>query len=271
MSVRRIGLVAWHVFKEGVRDRLVFSLVGFAILLVGVSLLLGQITAGQDLKIIKDLGLAAIEFAGLLMAVLIGVGLVAREIDRRSVYGLLARPLRRWEFVLGKYAGLLLTLIVNVALMTMALYAVLAWIGWTSPEMVRLSWEAPAADPAMLSAVVLILGELAVMTAVALFFSAFSSNALWSTVFSFGVFIAGWSSGQLRELAATMGSRATMIVADVLGVILPSFSAFDIKAQVVHGQHVPGMFVAMTLGYATVYIAALLAATIAIFSRREFR
>mgnify|MGYP003331981968 CR=1 FL=1 len=104
------------------------------------------------MKIIKDLGLAVIEIAGVLMSVLIGVGLVAREIDKRSIFGLLARPLRRWEFILGKYLGLLMTLAGNVALMTIALYAVLAWMQWTSPPVVRASWEAPALDPALLAA-----------------------------------------------------------------------------------------------------------------------
>ena len=103
--LRRIRLVAWHVFKESVRDRVLYSIVAFAVLLVAASLLIGQITAGQDVKIIKDLGLATIELAGVLMTVFIGVGLVLDEIDRRSIYSLLAKPLPRWEFIVGKYSA----------------------------------------------------------------------------------------------------------------------------------------------------------------------
>src|SRR6185295_16727564 len=132
--IARIRLVAWHVFRESVRDRMLYGIAVFALLLVGASLLIGQITAGQDLKIIKDLGLATIELAGMLMAVFIGLGLVSREIERRSIYGLLAKPLPRWEFVVGKYIGLVLTIAVNVTAMTAALYLVLAWVGWSSPE-----------------------------------------------------------------------------------------------------------------------------------------
>src|SRR5580765_7288446 len=131
--VPRIRLVAWHVFKESVRDRVLYSIVAFAIVLVAASLLIGEITAGQDVKIIKDLGLATIELAGVIMSVFVGIGLVAREIERRSIYSLLAKPLPRWEFIVGKYCGLVLTIVVNVALMTVAFYAVLAWIGWASP------------------------------------------------------------------------------------------------------------------------------------------
>src|SRR5690606_39523846 len=125
--LRRMGLVAWHVFKEGVRDRVLYAIGAFALLLVASAILIAQITAGQDVKIIKDLGLAVIELAGVLMAVVIGVGLVSREIDRRSIFALLAKPLPRWEFVVGKYCGLVLTLMVNVVGMTAVLYLFLLY------------------------------------------------------------------------------------------------------------------------------------------------
>lgn len=271
MSATRVQLVAWHVFKEGARDRVLFALVGFAVLLFGASLILGQLTAGQDLKIIKDLGLAVIELSGVLMAVLIGVGLVAREIDKRSIYGLLARPLRRWEFILGKYLGLLMTLAANVTVMTVALYGVLAWMQWTAPVAVRASWEAPALDPTMLVAVVLLMAELAVLTAVALFFSTFSSSALWSTLFSLGVFVAGEFSTELRELSSALDSRAAGVVGRGISLVLPAFGAFDVKAQVVHGLPIPLEFIGMTLAYGVLYAAAVLTATITVFNRRDFQ
>ena len=115
-ALGRIRLVAWHVFKESVRDRVLYGIGAFALVLVASSMVIGQITAGQDVKIIKDLGLGTIELAGMLMTIFIGVGLVAREIDRRSIFSLLAKPLARWEFVVGKYFGLVLTIVVNVSL-----------------------------------------------------------------------------------------------------------------------------------------------------------
>jgi ABC-type transport system involved in multi-copper enzyme maturation permease subunit len=271
VSAARVRLVAWHVFKEGARDRVLFTVVGFSVLLFGAALLLGQLTAGQDLKIIKDLGLSVIEVSGVLMSVLIGVGLVAREIDKRSIYGLLARPLRRWEFILGKYVGLLMTLAGNLAVMTVALYAVLAWMQWTAAPVVRASWEAPALDPAILVSVVLVMAALAVLTAIARFFSAFASSALWSTLFSLGVFVAGEFNDELRGLAAALGSKGAGILATTVSTILPNFGAFDVKAQVVHGLPIPFIFVAMTLGYAVVYSMAILAAAVAIFNRRDFQ
>lgn len=270
MTPMTIALIAWHVFKDGARSRMLVSLIGFACVLFGVSLLLGQLSAGQDLKIIKDLGLSVIELSGVLMAVLLGVGLVAKEIERRSIYPLLARPIRRADFIVGKYIGLVSTLAVNVAVMTVALYLVLAYIHWSTPQAIRLTWDAPALDPSIITAGVLMIAELAVLTAVALFFSTFSSSALWSTLFSLGVYVAGSMTAQLRELAAAVGSRAAGLFGQIVGVLLPAFSAFDVKAQVVHGLPVPAAFVLMTFGYAAVYSAAVLVAAALVFSRRNF-
>src|SRR3990167_11545520 len=119
-----IGHIALNVFKESVRDRVLYSLVAFATLLMGASYLIGQLTAGQDVKIIKDLGLSATAFFGLFIAVFIGIGLVSKEVERRSVYSLLSKPIHRHQLVLGKYCWLVLTLAVNVTVMAAALYLV---------------------------------------------------------------------------------------------------------------------------------------------------
>src|SRR5215218_8790416 len=112
--MRAVRVVAVNVFRESVRDRVPYNLVLFAMLLIASSYLLGQLTAGQDIKIIKDLGLAATSIFGLFIAVFIGIGLVSKEVERRSVYSLLAKPIRRSQLVVGKYAGLTLTLVANV-------------------------------------------------------------------------------------------------------------------------------------------------------------
>jgi len=256
----RVRLVAWHVFKESVRDRVLFAIAAFALLLVAASVLIGQLTAGQDVKIIKDIGLATLELAGVLMAVFIGVGLVAREIERRSVYSLLAKPVHRWEFVAGKYLGLVGTIAFNLVLMTAALFVVLAWL------------EAKVPDPVLLKAVVLILAELALLTAVALFFSTFSSSGILSAGLTLGVFVVGLFSEDLRGFSAIVSSPIVAHVVRAIGLIVPAFSAFDIKAEVVNGRpFVPWAYVAMTLVYAACYTSALVGAAMAIFSRREFK
>jgi ABC-type transport system involved in multi-copper enzyme maturation permease subunit len=263
--------VAWHVFKESVRDRVLYGIAAFAVLIVAAMLLIGQITAGEDVKIIKDFGLATIELAGLLMTIFIGVGLVAREIDRRSIVALLAKPLPRWEFVVGKYLGLVLTIAVNVMAMTVALYLVLFYLDWRAVPAERNSWEAAALDPRLLLAALMIQAELALLTAVALFFSTFSSSALLSIALTVGILVAGLFSEDLRHFGDIVeASPVVALVVGFIGWIVPAFSAFDIKAQIVHGQPLPSGFVLYTLGYAALYVAALLVAAVTAFKHREF-
>ncbi|MEO7189641.1 MAG: ABC transporter permease [Vicinamibacterales bacterium] len=272
MTLRRIGLVAWHVFKESVRDRVLYGIAGFALSLVAATLLIGQITAGEDVKIIKDFGLATIEVAGMLMTIFIGVGLVAREIERRSIFSLLAKPLPRWEFIVGKYLGLVLTIAVNVAAMGVALYLMLGYLDWRALAVERRAWDAPATDPRLLIAMLMIQVELALLTAVALFFSTFSSSTLLSLLFTIGIFVAGQFSGDLRHFGDIVDvAPAVGAFVGALGWAVPAFSAFDVKAQIVHGLALPAGFVVYTLGYAALYVAGLLLASIAVFSRREFK
>ena len=268
----RVRLVAWHVFKESVRDRMLYAIGAFALLLVAAAILIAQITAGQDVKIIKDLGLAVIELAGVLMAIVIGVGLVAREIERRSIFALLTKPLPRHEFIVGKYLGLVLTLMVNVVGMTAALYLMLAYADRQITPAYRLVLDAPVVDPRLLLVVVMVGAELSLLTAVALFFSTFSSSGLLSIVFTVGLYLTGLLSGDLRQFGDIVDvSPVVASVVQTVGWIVPAFSAFDIKAQVVHGVPLPPGFVAGTLLYAVVYTGAILAAAVALFSRREFK
>jgi Cu-processing system permease protein len=268
--MRMIGHVAVSVFKESVRDKVLYNLVAFAVLLIAVSYLLGQLTAGQDVKIIKDLGLAAIATFGLFIAVFIGIGLVWKEVDRRSVYSVLSKPIRRSEFILGKYAGLALTLLVNLSVMTLAFYAVLAYLQAQFPDSVRASWPAPATDPGMLKAIVLIFVELLLVTAIALFLSTFSSPFL-SAALTFGLWIIGHFNADLRNFEAVVESRPVAYIARGLYYILPNFAAFDVKTQVVHALPVPAAYVATTIAYGAVYTSLLVTAAILIFSRRDFK
>lgn len=272
MNLRRVGLVAWHVFKESVRDRMLYAIGAFALLLVAAAILIAQITAGQDVKILKDLGLAVIEVAGILMTIVVGVGLVSREIERRSIFALLAKPLPRHEFILGKYVGLVSTVMVNVLGMGAALYLLLAYAYTQIPAENQAVLDAPIVDVRLLLVLLMIGAELALLTAISLFFSTFSSSGLLSIVFTVGLFLTGLFSAELRNFGDIVDvSPVVAWVVQTVGWIVPAFSAFDIKAQVVHGLALPDWFVLTTLAYAAVYVSAILIASMVIFSRREFR
>jgi len=270
MRARTVYHVAFHVFKESVRDKVLYNLVLFAVLLMGASFLIGQLTAGQDVKIIKDLGLAAISVFGLFIAIFIGIGLVSKEVEKRSIYALLAKPVRRQELVAGKFAGLALTLAVNIAIMAAVFFALLAYYGWASPDETRRAWEAPAADPRLLTAIGLIYLQLLIVNAIALFFSTFTSP-LMAAAFSLGLWVAGHFNADLRTFDREVESAAASAVGRVLYRVLPDFSAFDVKAAVVHGERVPAGLVGMDALYAALYIGVLLVASALIFSRRDFK
>ena len=265
-----IRYVAVNVFRESVRDRVPYNLVLFAVLLIGASYLLGQLTAGQDVKIIKDLGLGAISIFGLFIAVFIGIGLVSKEVERRSIVPLLAKPVSRSQFIAGKYAGLVLTLAANLVVMVVAMYAVLAYMQLGQSASVQAAAATSATDPGMLKAVLLIFVELMLVTAIALFFSTFSSPIL-SAALTVGFYVAGHFNADLRNFDQVVESPAAVWLARGLYHVLPDFSAFDIKSQVVHGLPVTAGYLAWTIGYGLAYIAALLTAATAIFARRDFK
>ena len=263
--------IAINVFRESVRDKVLYNLVLFAIILMAASYLIGQLTAGQDVKIIKDLGLAATSVFGLFIAVFIGIGLVSKEVERRSIYNLLSKPVHRYQVIAGKYIGLVLTLVVNVAIMAVALYAVLYYMSWNIPLDMQGAWDTVALDPRLLKAVALILVELMVVTAIALTSSRPSrrrscrrrSPSGWSSPAT-SARTSGTSTRSWRR-RRPRGSR------EALYWVLPNLSQFDVKARVVHGQPVPFGYIATSTAYGLLYIAVLLVVAIYVFSRRDFK
>ena len=268
--MRSIWLIARAVFKESVRDRVPYAMVVFAVILIAASYLIGQLTAGQDMKIIKDLGLAALSIFGLFIAIFIGIGLVSKEVEKKSVFGLLSKPISRAQFILGKYAGLVMTLAVNLGVMTLAYFAVLYYMDAMASAGARASWPAPALDPRLLIAIGLIFAELMLVTALALFFSTYSSPLL-ATLLTAGLWIAGHFNADLRNFETVVDSPAVAALARAIYYVLPNLAPFDVKAEVVYGMPVSARHVLFTLAYAVVYITTLLTGAVAIFRRRDFK
>jgi hypothetical protein len=154
--------------------------------------------------------------------------------------------------------------------MAVALYGVLAYIQWGTPPGVVQTWERPALDPMLLDAFVLTFIELAIVTAMALFFSTFSTPLL-SAALTFGFFVAGRFSADLRNFDQAVDSRAAGMIAKGLYWILPNLASFDVRAQVVHGQPITLGYVALMAGYGALYISGLVVAAMLIFSRRDFK
>ena len=269
-SVKTIAWIALNVFRESVRDKVLYNLVLFAILMMGASYLLGQLTAGQDYKIVIDLGLGAMSVFGLFIAVFIGIGLVSKEVERKSIYALLAKPIHRYQLVLGKYAGLIITLLVNISIMAVGLYLVMYYVASQFPPEFIAASDVPPGDPRILKAVVLIVVELAVVTAIALFFSTFSTPIM-SAAFTFALWVAGHFSADLRNFEQVVESPMAARIARGLYWVLPNLARFDVKGQVVHGQTIEAGLMALAIAYGGLYIAVLLVAAVTHFLAPRFQ
>jgi len=253
----KVAAIALNTFREAVRDRILYAILIFALVMLAGSTILVTISVGEEAKIIKDLGLACISIFGTLIAVFLGIGLVSKEIEKRTVYTIISKPIHRHQFILGKYLGLVLTLLVNVSVMALVLVALVSlWEGMSSAR--------------LFLAVLFIFLELMLVTALALLFSTFSSPTL-SAMFTLCLFIAGHLSGDLRLFAARFGGRLIRAVAEGLYYVLPNLSRLNFKDQAVHGIGVNGGTVALSLIYAILYSAMLVAAAAAVFQQRDFR
>jgi len=259
-SLWRISAIARNAFREALRDRVLYNLVLFVLLLTAAAIFIGELSGGQERKIIVDLGLSAMLLFGVFIAIFVGVGLVYKEIERRTIYAIFSKPVGRGEFLVGKYLGLCLTLLVNVLVMGVGVSLALLYVsrGW---------------DPLILTiwpAVLMIYLELMLLTALALLFSSFSSPAL-SALLTFSVFVIGHFSADLKSLATSVGSTSARLLFGGLYYLLPNLANYSFITPAAHGRTpAAGLMFAGAL-YALVYITVILAAATLIFSRRNFK
>ncbi|CAN5713671.1 ABC transporter permease subunit [soil metagenome] len=256
--MKRILIIARNTFREAVRDRVLYNLVVFVLLITVSAIFLGELTAGQEARTIVNLGLSAMLLFGAFISIFVGVSLVSKEIERRTLYAVLSKPVGRGEFIVGKYLGLCLTLLVNIFIMGVGVSLALLYVGGGSLAL------------SIWGAIFLIFLELAILTAVAIVFSSFSSPAL-SALLTFLVFIIGNFSASLREFAENLGSTGAKIFFNFLYYFFPNLSHYSFITNAAHGD-VPTLNIfGSAFLYALVYISILIAAAILIFSRRNFK
>ncbi len=258
--MRRIMTIALGAFKESVRERVLYNLIVFAFLMIGAAVLMGSISVGVERIILVNLGLSAISVFGLIIAIFIGIGLVSKEIQRRTIFNILSKPVTRAEFILGKYAGLLVTLFVNTVIMAAGFYLALA----------VQKGSLTSGDFALLIAIYFILLQLAIVVGVAIFFSCISTSIM-SAVFTFCLFVIGNFSNDIRWFGQGSGSPLLEKATAVLYYVLPNFGDFNVIDQVAHGVRIPSVFIIANTCYALLYIAIMLSAAILIFEEREFQ
>ena len=255
----RIYYIATNTFREAVRDRVLYNLIAFALLLSGAAVLVGQISIDIEKLVVINLGLTAVSLFGIVIAIFIGIGLVAKEIDKRTLYTVLSRPVQRWEFIAGKFFGLAGTLVVNTACMAIGVFVALLYV----------AHHLQASDAGVLVALYFIVLQFVLITALALFFSSFSSPLL-SAVFAFSLFIIGSFAEDLRGFAK-ITHGAVGWLATGLAYLVPNFSALNVISQVAHGEAVSSRLIAYNTAYALVYTLAVLGGAVMIFERRNLK
>jgi ABC-type transport system involved in multi-copper enzyme maturation permease subunit len=255
----RIATIASNTFREAVRDRVLYNLIAFAVLLSGAAILVGQISIEIEKLVVINLGLTAVSLFGVVIAIFIGIGLVSKEIEKRTLYTVLSRPVRRWEFIVGKFFGLAGTLVVNAFFMGIGVFAALLFV----------AHEFQKPDGWVLVALYFIILQFLIICSLALLFSSFSSPLL-SAVFAFSLFVIGTFSEDLRNFAG-MASGLTKWLATAIAYLVPNFSALNVISSVAHGQPVSGQLVIYNTLYAVLYAAMALSGAILIFQRRNLK
>ena len=256
--IRRISSISLNTFRETIRDRILYNLVLFVLLITASAIFLGDLTDGQEARTIVNFGLSAMLLFGTFIAIFVGVGLVSKEIEKRTVYAIFSKPVGRGEFIFGKYLGLCLSLLVNVLIMGLGISLALLYVGGG-----KLSFT-------IWGTIFLIFLELTILTAVAVLFSSFSSQTL-SALLTFFVFIIGHFSSSLRDFAENLGSASAKLFFNFLYYFLPNLSFYSFITNASHGDVPPSAMIGGTIIYAVIYICILQAITFVIFSRRNFK
>ena len=261
--MQKILAIAQNTFKEAIRDRILYGFLFFALVLIVFSLVLGQLSIGEQVRVTLDVGLAGISFFSVLMSIFLGISLLHKEIEKRTIYPVLAKPISRAAYLIGKFLGLSATMFVQIALMTLFLIVVL-WVQGGSPSF------------GLLLAIALSVVEMLLVIAMALFFTSFSRPFL-SGLFCLGIFAAGRNADLISKLAEVKALAWLEPVVDGATTILPNLYVFYPSGKLVegswasvHDQFVSSGYVASAAGYGAAYTAVFLLLSIVLLWRRDF-
>ncbi len=255
--VTRIWAIARNTVRQAIRSKLLYGLLFFALILIGAGVLISTLSYVEHTRIVQDVGLAAIRVFSIGIAIFVGVGLIHGEVDRRTIYAILSKPVSRSEFIVGKYIGLVLTIWLQLAIMTAAFILVSLVVG------------API-DAGHFAALGLTAVELMLMIAVATLFSAFTTPML-ASLFTVGVYLAGHLSRDLYQLGQQADMQGIQTVTQVLFWGLPDLESFNLTVEAVHGLAIPASAIWLPVAYGILYSWLMLMGAAFVFERRDLR
>jgi len=253
----RILAIAMNTVREAIRNRVLYTLLFFALALIGTGVLVSTLSYVEGDRILQDVGFAAIRVFAVAIAIFVGIGLIHREVDRRTIFTILSKPISRSEFLLGKYVGLLLTLWLQIAVMGVG-FVVVSWLA-----------GAPV-GPVHAAALGLVGAEIAVVVAIALLFSAFTSPML-ASLFTAALWLIGHLSRDLRNLGAQSQLESVKRATELLYRALPDLGAFELTMHATRAVPISISDVLFPLLNAAGYATLLLVAATWNFERRDFR
>ena len=262
LTTERIRAIAANTFKEAVRNKAFIGLMLAALAFLVFSLVLSALNLeAQKLRVIYSFGLFSVSLFGVLIAIVMGVILLYKEIDKKTIYTVVPKPVHRFEIILGKYLGMLQILIVEVGVLS-AVWLFLLWF-----KGAPLSWT-------LIQALLLTFMEIMIITAVATLFSSFSRPVL-SGIFTVGIFMVGRVTYIIDEMLSSKGglfvkNPQLRPIGEALVAIFPDLEFFDLSRQVLYGSTVDWSYVGAGLGYCLSYVAVLLALAVLFFQRRDF-
>jgi ABC-type transport system involved in multi-copper enzyme maturation permease subunit len=262
--MNKIKTIALNTFKESIRNRIIANIFVFAFFLFILGVLIGNWSLGEQVKVITDFGLTALHLVALLIVIFVGVSLVSREIDSRTIYNTLGKSIHRWQFLLGKFFGLSLTLLLNIALLGVILVLILLFY---TGEL----------HPGIFLPVLLIYGEMLVVISISIFFSTFN-NATVSAIYTIFIFIAGYLfqsvHDYLHSLVLTSSDLELLLtkyLSSGLYWILPHLSLYNITAEFVHGVEISSSYYLYILLYTLFYITFLMAISVIVFNKKDLK
>ncbi len=248
--------IIFNTFLESIRDKILIILIILGFLLMASAKIIQPLALGEETKIIKDLGLSSINLITVLIAIFVGGRLIYKETEKRTIYLILAKPVRRWEFILGKFFGLLLVLFVSLLILSIGFFLVLLFMNIKT-------------EPTILLPLLFLNFELAIITALAIFFSTLVTP-IGAAIFTFILYFIGHFTRDLKALAAMVKNPLIQLLANFFYYFLPNLSNFNIKAFAVHNVPISSEVIIFTLIYGLIYTAGLLFFSTLIFSRKDF-
>lgn len=267
--MKRILSVAHNTFIEAIRDRVLYSLILFALLMILSSLVFASISAEQYNKVVKDLGLTAISVIGILISVFLGIGLVYKEVEKKTVYNIFSKPIRRYEFILGKYIGLGITLFVITAGMALILFLIVLYIEIRYAGLIKFYYGGHFYAE-FFNAIYFEYLEFLVVIGIALVFSSFTTPVM-SALFTFFVIAIGRFSSDIRLFAEEVKNPLTGALSEILYRVIPNLEKFNVRSEAVYGGVIDPDLILYTTAYALIYTLALLILSMIIFDRKEFK